>query len=117
MATFKTSYDSILINNQPTSIVKRDLYDRFNENILGLGEIENKSHPMNAICAIFDLEGFTSDFLKWIFDQIKKELTDTKHEEGYQVYAAFPFLAKYLGDGLLFFYGTQMTWKKMKSQI
>ena len=72
---------------------------------------------------IFDLEGFThfckqidpqlavpeylSHFLKWMFDQIKEELIDETREEGYATWSDLPFFSKYLGDGLLFLWGTE----------
>ncbi len=121
MATFKlTPNDIKTIKNGTESIeiVKKEAYENYNESILGLGNIETKSTQLNALCAIFDLEGFTtfckqidpqlavpeylSEFLKWMFEQIKSELIEKKYEEGYSTWSDLPFLSKYLGDGILF---------------
>lgn len=122
MATFKTTYEVIKKDNNTINIVKKNDFESFNEKILGLGEIENKSKQINALSVIFDLEGFTnfckqidpqlavpeylSEFLKWIFSQIKQELTEKVHKEGYETWADLPFLSKYLGDGILFLWNT-----------
>jgi hypothetical protein len=90
---------------------------------LGLGAIENKSKQMQSLSVMFDLEGFTnfckqidpqlavpeylSAFLKWMFEQIKSELVETKHEEGYETFADLPFLSKFMGDGVLFLWNTE----------
>ena len=123
MGTFKTNYISIKKDDKRVDVIKSDVFDNFNETILGLGKIESKSKQINALSVIFDLEGFTnfckqidpqlgvpeylSEFLKWIFDEIKKELTQEKHEEGYATWADLPFLSKYLGDGILFLWNTE----------
>lgn len=81
-----------------------------------------RQNQINALSAIFDLEGFTtfckqidpqlavseylSEFLKWIFTQIRKEIIDKTHDEGYETYCDLPFLSKYLGDGILFLWDT-----------
>ncbi|MDR2039203.1 MAG: hypothetical protein LBQ60_14875 [Bacteroidales bacterium] len=104
-------------------IVKKDKIDAFNQDILGLGHIGEKSKLINALSVIFDLEGFTdfckqidphlavpeylSDFLKWIFEKIRKELISKTYEDGYSVWADLPFLSKYLGDGILFLWDTE----------
>lgn len=125
MATFqiKTS-DCIHVkdNDSMVKIIKKSTFDNFNEDILGLGNIESKSQQINALSVIFDLEGFTnfckqidphlavpeylSEFLKWIFEKIRKELISKTYPEGYKTWADLPFLSKYLGDGILFLWNT-----------
>lgn len=126
MATFKiekNGYLSIKENDKSISVIKKDIYESFNPDILGLGKIETKSKQINALSAIFDLEGFTTfckqidpslavpeylnDFLKWIFEEIRKELIAKTFDEGYTIWANLPFLAKYLGDGILFLWDTE----------
>jgi len=126
MATFKLEKkDKALIDveDEKIEIFLKKSFDSFDENILGLGKIETKSTQLNALSVIFDLEGFTnfckqidpqlavpeylSEFLKWIFLEVKKELIETEHTDGYTTWADLPFLSKYLGDGLLFIWNTE----------
>ncbi|WAC11511.1 hypothetical protein [Dyadobacter pollutisoli] len=104
--------------------IKKDAFNRFNESILGLGTIGMKSIPLNALSVIFDLEGFTnfckqidpqlavpeylSQFLNWIFEQVKTELVEEERNEGFLTWSELPILSKYLGDGLLFLWNTEM---------
>ena len=48
-----------------------------------------------------------SEFLKWIFEEIKKELIADTYDEGYTTFADLPLLSKYVGDGLLFIWDTE----------
>jgi hypothetical protein len=123
MPTFKTENITISNDGSQLVIVKRDNFESFSEDILGLGQIDVKSNVTNAISVFFDLEGFTdfckqidphlavpeylSKFLKWIFNEIKVELTIEKLDEGYYTYAGLPFLSKFTGDGLLFLWNTE----------
>lgn len=68
------------------------------------------------MAVVFDLEGFTdftrqvdpqltvpifvSDFLKWLFDDIKRQLI--QNEENATLWSELPFFSKFLGDGVLF---------------
>jgi hypothetical protein len=103
-------------------IIKKEVFDSFNQDILGLGKIETKSTQVSALSVIFDLEGFTifckqidphlavpeylSEFLKWIFEKVRNELVMKSYENGYSTWADLPFLSKYLGDGILFLWDT-----------
>lgn len=126
MATFRLNLGDkkkIIISNKEVEIIQKIPFDSYNESILGLGKIENKSTQLNALSVIFDLEGFTnfckqidpqlavpeylSEFLKWIFSEIKIELIEKTYKEGYSTWADLPFLSKYLGDGLLFIWDTK----------
>jgi hypothetical protein len=126
MATFKvepSGYKKITIEGKTITVVKKDIFDSFNEDILGLGKIETKSTQVNALSVMFDLEGFTNfckqidphlavpeylgEFLKWIFDEIKNQLTDKIYDDGYKTWSDLPFLSKYLGDGVLFLWNTE----------
>jgi len=84
---------------------------------LGLGDISKQSAPTDAIAAVFDLQGFTNfckqiephlsvprflnEFLGWLLNQIKQEMTEKQHDAGVQLYCPLPFLIKFLVDGLL----------------
>lgn len=122
MSTFKTITQKITKGKEEIFIVPKENFDSFSEDILGLGKIDTKSNQIDALSVMFDLEGFTnfckqidpqlavpdflSKFLKWIFSQIKLELIDKTHTEGYETYASLPFLSKFMGDGLLFLWDT-----------
>lgn len=119
---FITKTKSITKDGEEVNIITNETFDSFSENILNLGNIESKSNLTNGLSVMFDLEGFTnfckqidpqlavpeylSQFLKWIFKRVKEELIETKIEEGYEFYAPFPFLSKFLGDGILFLWDT-----------
>ncbi len=118
-----TDYVKINKDGKTISLITRDKFESFNEDILGLGKIGSKSSQINALSVLFDLEGFTNfckqidpqlavpeflnEFLKWLFEQIRKELTSEVFPEGYRTYSDLPFLSKYMGDGVLFLWDTE----------
>jgi hypothetical protein len=105
------------VNGRKEKFLQKNSYDSFNSSLLGLGNIEMASKPTDAIAAVFDLEGFTnfskqiephlavplflSEFLEWLFEQIKAEMTEAEHDEGAKLYGPLPFFVKFMGDGLL----------------
>ena len=123
MSTFKTITKKVKQGDKQIDIITKKNFDSFNESILGLGAIEKESKPIQALSVMFDLEGFTkfckqidpqlavpeflSKFLKWMFNQIKKELIEETVDEGYIAYADLPFLSKFMGDGVLFLWDTK----------
>ena len=98
-------------------------FNGFNPEILGLGDISLRSTQTEAIAAVFDLSGFTkfcgqvdphltvpeylSRFLDWLFEDIRKGFVKKTHKEGKELWADLPFLAKFLGDGVLFLWDTE----------
>lgn len=92
--------------------------ENFNPKILELGDIKTKSNQVPAIVAIYDLSGFTnfcnqrdpqlcvpeflSDFLEWLFKDIKREFSKRKENNGRIYWTDLPFFAKFMGDGVLF---------------
>jgi class 3 adenylate cyclase len=102
--------------------IKQEAFERFNPEVLGLGDIRNESVTTTAIAAFFDLQGFTgfckqiepqlsvpiylSGFLSWIFAAIKKETICKELEKGVTVWHALPFFMKFMGDGLLVLWDT-----------
>jgi hypothetical protein len=119
MATFTISKkDYIGPSSQSFRPIKKTAFERFNPNVLGLGNIEQNSQRVPSIAAVFDLQGFTtfcnqsdpelsipkylSAFLDWIFISIRKETTKEIKDESIFVWHELPFLAKFLGDGILF---------------
>lgn len=126
MSTFilnQSDYLSAKKDGELVTLIKRSAFSNFNESILGLGNIEAKSEQKNALSVIFDLEGFTvfckqidphlavpeylSTFLKWLFDEIRIELTNKEYDEGFYTWSDLPFLSKYLGDGAMFLWDTE----------
>jgi class 3 adenylate cyclase len=95
----------------------------FNPDVLGLGDIGSPSVQVEALAAMFDLSGFTnfcsqvdphlavpeylSRFLDWLFAEIKKGFVKERDEEETILWASLPFLAKFLGDGVLFLWDTR----------
>jgi len=104
-------------------LLDNEKFDSFNPDVLGLGDISLRSTQVEAIAAVFDLSGFTnfcsridphltvpeylSRFLDWLFKEIKKEFVAESYEEGKKLWADLPFLAKFLGDGVLFLWDTE----------
>jgi hypothetical protein len=98
-------------------------FESFNPDVLGLGDIGSPSTQVEALAAIFDLSGFTSfcsqvdphlavpeylsRFLDWLFKEIKQGLLKEGNEEEKILWASLPFLAKFLGDGVLFLWDTK----------
>lgn len=125
MAKFTTEakdYIKVKKDSKTLTLITKEKFESFNEDILGLGKIGVKSEQTNAISVLFDLEGFTnfckqidphlavpeflSEFLKWLFEQVRKELIVETYPEGYRTYSELPFLSKFMGDGILFLWNT-----------
>jgi class 3 adenylate cyclase len=118
---------------EDVGIIKKEVLDSFDPGVLGLGDISSKSAPVNALAAIFDLEGFTKFctqidpqlavpkfldfFLKWLFVRIKETCRQEELPEGYKIYLEPPFFAKFLGDGILFLWDTETKSKREINNI
>lgn len=104
-------------------LLDNEKFGKFNAGLLSLGDISSRSTQVEALAAIFDLSGFTnfcsqvdphlavpeylSQFLDWLFEEIKKEFVEESYKEGKKLWADLPFLAKFLGDGVLFLWDTE----------
>ncbi len=104
-------------------LLNNEKFDRFNSHVLGLGDISSRSTRVEAIAAVFDLSGFTnfcskvdpqlsvpeylSRFLDWLFNSVKQAFVKETYKEGKQLWAELPFLAKFLGDGVLLLWDTE----------
>lgn len=98
-------------------LVKKEKWEKFKSDILGLGVIGRQASPRDVICAFFDLEGFTkfcnradsgevipvflNPYLNWFFEQIREKTKFKEYDEGIATYHDLPFLIKFLGDGLM----------------
>jgi len=90
--------------------------NRFNVDLLNIGDLKAPSKTIEVLCVSFDLEGFTiftrqvdphltipnfiSDFFNWLFDSIKHAIRD--HDQENTLWAELPFFSKFMGDGVLF---------------
>lgn len=97
-------------------------FNLFNPEILGLGNISAEGEKIDALAAVFDLEGFTSfcnqmephlvipeflnDFLKWLFNKTSGEFIKSRTTKKVVIWGSLPFFAKFLGDGILFIWDT-----------
>ncbi len=97
-------------------------FDKFNPDVLGLGDITNDGKYTNALSVFLDLEGFTdfcnqvdshlvipeflTKYLKWIFDSIADRFTEGIYKNHVKIWGSLPFYAKFLGDGILFLWDT-----------
>jgi len=115
----------LIKDDEPVKLIKKPAFNAFNESTLGLGDLSKESSPVNTLAVIFDLSGFTNfckqidphlvvpqflnRFLKWIYEQIRKETISQTYPEGYNTWSKLPFFSKFLGDGLLLLWDTKDT--------
>ncbi len=115
--TNRESFVNVTRDGKTVRLLKKEVIERFNTGILGLGDISANSKAISAVAAVFDLEGFTkfcgqidpqlsvpnylNKFLSWLMEQIKKETINSESDEGVLLWHPLPFLTKYTGDGLL----------------
>jgi len=108
---------------EPIVLLDNKKFNTFNPKVLGLGNIRLPSTRTEALAAVFDLSKFThfcslvdphlsvpeylSRFLNWLFNDIKKQFVEKSYKEGKRLWAELPFLAKFLGDGVLFLWGSK----------
>jgi class 3 adenylate cyclase len=95
---------------------------QFDPTMLDLGDLSVPCQEKEALVAVFDLTGFTrfcnqvdaylaiprflSDFLDWIFTNIRQRITE-KSVSGNALWAELPMMVKFLGDGLLILWNTR----------
>ena len=113
----KDAFTIVEKDGHKLKIMKNESFEQFSPTFLDLGDITKLSKTTTAICAVFDLQGFTnfckqidpqlsvplylSGFLNWIFEAIRAETVESKIECGVRLYHRLPFYTKFLGDGLL----------------
>lgn len=120
MTIFKPSPDDHLTvtkDGKRVKLLSTKVFEQFNPDLLGLGDLTKPASSTEAIAAVFDLQGFTNfckqidphlsvptflgPFITWLMDQIKSEMTNKVHAEGAYLWGPLPFFAKFMGDGLL----------------
>src|SRR5690349_6652662 len=120
MAIYETEpsdFTVVKIEGKDRTLLSVAAADRFNESLLGLGDLSEDASSTDAIASVFDLEGFTnfckqiephlavpmflSEFLPWLIEQIKMSVTKEEHPQGLRLYSPLPFFVKFTGDGIL----------------
>lgn len=97
-------------------------FDAFAPAALGLGDITQQGQYVQALAAIYDLEGFTafcnqvdshlvlpeflSRYLNWFFEALKAEHKEAESGDRVTIWGSLPFFVKFLGDGLLLLWDT-----------
>jgi len=114
--------------------ISKAKFEAFDANVLGLGDVSQRSTAVEAIAAVFDLSGFTdfcsqtdpqlvvpkylSQFLDWLFKEVREVTATNKSVRGgRELYSDLPFLAKFLGDGVLFLWDTDQMTKTGKCNV
>ncbi|HYF19243.1 MAG TPA: hypothetical protein VEA40_15350 [Ramlibacter sp.] len=101
MSTFVPSPNDFLtsrVRGGTEVLFRREAADRFDTHLLGLGDINTQARTIEAIAAVFDLQGFTNfckqiepqlsvpfflnEFPHWMFEQIRDQMTRSEHQKG-----------------------------------
>jgi len=112
--------------------LKRSEFAKFHPEVLGLGDLSKDGEKVNSLVAVFDLEGFTRfcnqpdshlvvpmfirKFLTWIFSELSQQLLLKSYRsdgvdaqsESVVTYGALPIYVKFLGDGILCIWDTDI---------
>lgn len=99
----------------------RETYCRFDHRILGLGDVTKPARSLEAVCAVFDLAGFTNfsrqvdphlalpkfmtRFLTWLFEAVRTSAAMTAvlpDNVSIPLWVPLPFFSKFMGDGVMF---------------
>jgi class 3 adenylate cyclase len=104
--------------------VVKDVFTAISPSWLGLGDLKTEGRHVEALAAVFDLEGFTRfcnqvdahlvvpefivQYLDWLFDEIKSEFKRGETDSHTLIWGALPFFVKFMGDGLLVLWDTSL---------
>jgi len=116
MIKFEVKYEYAIDPINGIVLKVNDDLNKFNSELLNIGDLKTPSKAIDVLAVIFDLEGFTnftkqvdpklaiptfiSDFFDWLYFKIKVELS-VKNVPS-TLWAELPFFSKFLGDGVLF---------------
>lgn len=116
MNIIEPNYEYVIDQKNGLLVKVNNNLDKFNVDLLNIGDLKRPSKSIEVISIMFDLEGFTnftkqvdpqlsipnfiSDFFNWLFGNIKDELTENKQKN--ILWAELPFFCKFMGDGALF---------------
>jgi class 3 adenylate cyclase len=128
MPVFDWKHEIISVNDKDGNRVERRALPlsemaTFSEATLGLGNLREKGRKVQAVAAVFDLQGFTrfcsqTEFhlkiagllppvFKWIFTTLRKEIVRGKVGEKATLYCELPFFVKFMGDGVLLLWNAE----------
>lgn len=123
MGLFRPKYSIKLLKDGYNFSLSRSKFNQFDPSVLGLGDISKDGERIDALAAIFDLEGFTSfsnqidphlvvpeylsKFLDWLFESVASEFFQKEQDRHVVLWCKLPFYAKFLGDGVLFLWDTK----------
>lgn len=126
MGTLDLKYTRVSVDpkHSHNALSKSD-FAKFNASILGLGNLTKDAKIINALAAVFDLEGFTifcsqidpqlvipeylNGFLPWLFKEVAARYTRETREDQQLLWGSLPFFAKFMGDGVLFLWNTDLS--------
>ena len=116
MNVFAPKYHYLIHPEKGIQVKIDEDLNRFNVDLLNIGDLRAPSKTIEVLSVSFDLEGFTtftkqvdphltipnfiSDFFNWLFNNIKYSMRDQEQEN--ILWAELPFFSKFMGDGVLF---------------
>ncbi|MBD3347469.1 MAG: hypothetical protein GF401_20625 [Chitinivibrionales bacterium] len=122
MNVFMPDYKYVIHPNKGIQLTLDENLDKFNVDLLNIGDLQAPSEPSEVLAVVFDLEGFTdftrqvdpqlaipnfiSEFFSWLFTNIKECMIDK--QQGNVLWAELPFFSKFTGDGVLFLWKIDM---------
>lgn len=105
--------------------IPREQYAAFAPAALGLGEVGRGGAHVQALAAFLDLEGFTdfcsqmdahlaipdylSRYFDWLFQTLAEQFREGDGDGVVRIWGSLPFYVKFLGDGLLFLWDTDLS--------
>jgi len=114
------AYRIAVVDGKRGLLLRKRLFDRFNVRILGLGDLTREATPVDAICGVFDLEGFThfssqvdphlalpefmDSFLNWLFAKVRDLALAVQKGDDVMLGVQLPFFV--MGDGVMFLWDT-----------
>ena len=118
-------YKRIPHNNKSINSLSVKDFESFNKSILGLGDISIDGKYVNALSAFLDLQGFTkfcnqseshlvipeflSRYCDWVFQELGEQFVESNTEGRVKIWGSLPFYTKFLGDGILFLWDTDIS--------
>lgn len=104
-------------NGDKIRLLSKADFERFNLDLLGLGNVLATATPVDTIAAMFDLQGFTNfckqiepqfpvpiylnAYLTWVMEQLRNEMKHSDIGNDVGLWCPLPYYVKFLGDGLL----------------
>ena len=99
-------------------------FNSFNSTALGIGNVSQSGKYVQALAAVYDLQGFTQfcnqidshlvipeflqRFVDWLFLTLAESAKEGEKNLKVTLWAPLPFFAKFLGDGVLLLWDTEM---------